>query len=1620
LRPQQDTFNNNNLFQTTMIVQLRSLLVVLASAMIASVPALAQTSTWTGTLAASNWSTASNWSGGTVPIVGGSASQIITFSPLGSMGAAATSTLDSAATVNGTFDLTTLNFSGATNAHVFTLAAASGQAFNFNGTSNSINFNTASGTYTFTAPIDFTNGLAITVQGGDPFANSIVSGPITGTGSVTVDNQTNNNSTQIELNGNAGNSYGGLVIGGNTSKTSIAVFVVSGTNLGGGGNVTVGPEGKLILQVDNPLGAGNVVLAGGELTYAGLGAGSTRTVNNNILLTSSSQLQDSTNIQAGSILLLTGTFNLEGGNHILTVDNALGSGTQNTTISGSLINGNLIKSGQGALILSGKNNYGSTTIVQGALQFNSNVATGTGSITILNGGALNAYTYTGGFGNGAELGTVQGWLNSGTIAANSNGAVALAGGTDSESINFTNYNNLMLGAAAASTFTGVITPGSNGYELGGGGSTLTLSGSDTLTGANAVNIGSLGTASMLANGSVISALASTGTVAITNGDTTTGATTVNAGTLRLTAQTPGLTTTFGTLANSIITVNSGALLAIDSVTGTATSLTGSVVRAAGVNLNSGKFTVATETGTLAAPAGSIDSITGTLNFNTGYSTVTVSATSSAQLVAGAISSSGGGGLVNGLALGSAALGTAGSASILLKTTPTIVGTGTFGSGLTGADTTHNLAIIPYLVGEVSATAGGTGTASGTPNTFLTYDTANGLRPLDLTNEYDTTLVAGIADNGNVRVTANGALTTSGTINSLILTGGTQTITDGQTLTIASGAILATTANSTIAPSTSTGTLAFGSTPAYITTNTGTTLTISAVVQSSGGITKFGAGTLTLSNANNLITAGNIVVDGGTLNINGATTTTGTTTVLAGTLGIGNSNALGTGNTSSIILGDTTGNSAVTFSANGVNFSRNITIQSGNIGTVLLDDVTSSGNTSFTGAITLGGSSGVGHSITVENTAGSNFGGFLGVIKDPSNLVAGTAGVVTITTGNDIGFGNSGNSYTGGTILNGGSTISVNNTSGGTGNWFGLGELIINSAVDFNQIGSPATVDGLTGMVWNSDFQIANTGVSFYLPGNSIDLGAVGTAATRNLTIGASSTITGNIINGSNGYTDNLNVVGGSTLTLVGNSTYTGITSISGNTTVSVASINSVVGGTASSNLGAPTSVANGTIQIGATTTGGTLSYTGAAYISDRVINLAGTTGGATIAGNGSGALTLTSTFTTTGVGAKTLTLSGSTAGNTISGGGISDSSGGATSLAKSGSGSWLLSGLSSFTGGTTVNGGDLKVGIATSGVTGALGSTSGSLTMVTGTLDLASFNTGVGSLNGTAGIILNNSTGTTATLTVGNGNFTGTYSGTITDHTTGTGALALNKVGTGSQTLLGSNTYSGGTTVSTGTLIVSNTSGSATGTGSLTLNSGATLSGTGTINGSAAGAGNLIQGNVLVGNGATTDVLTMTASTTTNFSSASLTFNLGTGGGGTTLGNSSQLALGSTPNVVFDGTNGMTLTLNLVGGTAVTTGTQYVLFTSTDASDPFSFLGNISLSGSNVISGSGLNLVINSSQGAGYYNGSYLQLVSLGGSGYDIDLEVQVQAVPEPSTYAMLLGGLVLLIAFQRARRQKN
>ena len=297
----------------------------------------------------------------------------------------------------------------------------------------------------------------------------------------------------------------------------------------------------------------------------------------------------------------------------------------------------------------------------------------------------------------------------------------------------------------------------------------------------------------------------------------------------------------------------------------------------------------------------------------------------------------------------------------------------------------------------------------------------------------------------------------------------------------------------------------------------------------------------------------------------------------------------------------------------------------------------------------------------------------------------------------------------------------------------------------------------------------------------------------------------------------INKTGSGRWLIYGNNTYTGTTTISEGVLFAATgtALGSTAGGTTvlsggellfGSNIGNEAITINGSGQNDANSkgamrcNGGTTSYGGLVTLGSD----------ARIAAVNNSSLTLTNAGTITGSGYD-LYVGGNDNGTVTINSNIGT---GAGAVIADGPGESVLNliGNNTYTGGTAIFGGVLKVGSAT-----ALGATSGSLTLGengsdpnwgAGKLDLNGYSMAVGALNGDigpvngfVGTILNDAASTNVTLTVGTGNASGAYAGVVADDSSGTGGtVALTKLGTGTQTLTGANTYSGATTLKAGTL----------------------------------------------------------------------------------------------------------------------------------------------------------------------------------------------------------------------------
>jgi len=363
-------------------------------------------------------------------------------------------------------------------------------------------------------------------------------------------------------------------------------------------------------------------------------------------------------------------------------------------------------------------------------------------------------------------------------------------------------------------------------------------------------------------------------------------------------------------------------------------------------------------------------------------------------------------------------------------------------------------------------------------------------------------------------------------------------------------------------------------------------------------------------------------------------------------------------------------------------------------------------------------------------------------------------------------------------------------------------------------------DGSTRLNPSNDFTAGtsfgnitfNSGAGeFVLGGNSITLGGnIANNSSNNQTIAMDLILDGNrgVFVGAGGVTINSVISGAFNLSVsnAGILTLAGANKFSGTLTGSATNIVRLANSLAAQNA--------------------TLVGDGAGFqFEDGIGNF--TTGGI---GVGSGSLSLTDTA----ANAVTLTITGdktSSMARPITG------SGGLVIDMDPAGQQTLVSNASTWSGGTTLNGGNLILQ-----QTNAL-PTGGALTINGGVMLLnrpaANHNESVGSFNGNGGEIR------AANLVTGIVNFTvntsttDSWAGVMENGTAATFNFIKN--GTGSLTLSGNNAYNGTTSVNAGTLLIDGNQSSST--GNLTVASGATLGGSGTIGGNVTVNGTLSPGS---------------------------------------------------------------------------------------------------------------------------------------------------------------------------------
>lgn len=557
----------------------------------------------------------------------------------------------------------------------------------------------------------------------------------------------------------------------------------------------------------------------------------------------------------------------------------------------------------------------------------------------------------------------------------------------------------------------------------------------------------------------------------------------------------------------------------------------------------------------------------------------------------------------------------------------------------------------------------------------------------------------------------------------------------------------------------------------------------------------------------------------------------------------------------ISFSNTTAGQGFTLSGNRIILGGNIvtsTLTGGVASATILDtinlDLVLSGNRTIT---TAASSTNGNHHLTINGVI-SETGGSFGFIKNGTaggiltlSALNTFSGTITLTSGT-LSFNTIADTGTASALGTGG-TILTGNSGGSTGTllYTGTGH----STNRQIQIGSGATANSTVGLILQSEGSgPLNFAAPIFNPAFSSSIAAktftlTGSSASGNTVAGViqdNNTVGGGIIN--------LTKTGSGSWIVSGVNTFTGQVRVDNGTL----SVNSLANAGTSSAIGAASGAAS-TVRLGAQGVGaGVLRYTGGATSTDRQFQVgsgSSSINGGAIQNDGTGPIVFTNAnfnvtdATVTTASVRQLAFQGSNGGEVQ--GVISDSvavATAATSVVKSGTGTWILSGLNVFSGQVRVDQGTLSVNsIADGGTASALGtgavnsvinlgagSNSGTL-LYTGTDDASSnrqFQIGRSTVNAGSAIIRNDGSGTLrfsnsvfnvsdTTITNVSAARTLTLSGTNTGNNLLSGVISNNvgaggvvgivgvtKTGSGFWTLGGLNTFTGQLRVDNGTLSV--------------------------------------------------------------------------------------------------------------------------------------------------------------------------------------------------------------------------
>jgi autotransporter-associated beta strand protein len=305
------------------------------------------------------------------------------------------------------------------------------------------------GNLVFTDATTVSNDWVLTGTAANPLTLDVSAG----TPNINVTNRTATISAILAGNDGMarGAGTGTLVLSG-ANTYSGGTTIGAGTTFIGASSVVTGG-----VVASGPVGVGTLNLNGGTFGDNG----TARTLQNSLVIGgdvtlassgTSSLTFNSTGLTTAATISITGT-------PTLTVNN--------TTTFGNAITGTTFtKAGTGTLVLSANNAATTTgaTITGGVLRFD--------QATAIPGASGRTVTATSPGTASAGYAIDQAFVD--RIVTTSTGVIAL-GATSSNDLDLTGFTTARLGATAAVTYSGTLTPNGTTYRLGGGGGTLTIS-----------------------------------------------------------------------------------------------------------------------------------------------------------------------------------------------------------------------------------------------------------------------------------------------------------------------------------------------------------------------------------------------------------------------------------------------------------------------------------------------------------------------------------------------------------------------------------------------------------------------------------------------------------------------------------------------------------------------------------------------------------------------------------------------------------------------------------------------------------------------------------------------------------------------------------------------------------------------------------------------------------------------------------------------------------------------------------------------------------------------------------------------------------------------------------------